>query len=355
VIVANIKLVGSAVLARALGESSKSLSPVPDPWTATKLVAPLRAPPTGPWKTLRVFHTADRPSSSGDFFFIILTPVLQSGSQASPGDRRTHIRTISVDNLMRPLSDRCATKAHIMTTRTRRQQRKRHVQLTLDSARKPMGHGGWRPGAGRPRTRKGVSHERREEIASRIPQHVTLRIAAEVPSLRRRVLAQIIKQCIARAHKSDFRIVHFNIESNHLHFIIEADGNKARSRGIAGLKVSIARRVNRYLGRRGALFGDRYHARGLRTPREVRNAIRYVLSNAIHHGAAPSNRGSSWIDSYSSAAWFDGWRDPIELDSGWKYELFTEPSPVAAPTVWLLAVGWRKHGALAFDEVAARA
>ena len=145
--------------------------------------------------------------------------------------------------------------------------------------------------------------------------------------------------------------MHFNIESNHLHFIIEAENNKARSRGVAGLKVSIARRVNRYLGRRGALFGDRSHARGLRTPREVRNAIRYVLTNAIHHGAAPATRDSSWIDSYSSAAWFDGWRDPIEINSGWKHDLFSEPSPVSRPTVWLLSVGWRKHGAIAFDEV----
>jgi len=215
-----------------------------------------------------------------------------------------------------------------------------------------MGHGGWRPGAGRPKTRKGVSHDAREEIPSRLPQHVTLRIAADLPPLRRRVLAKIVKQCIARSHKPDFRIVHFNIESNHLHFIIEAASNRARSRGVAGLKVSIARRVNGYLGRRGALFGDRYHARALRTPREVRNAIRYVLTNAIHHGAAPSARDATWIDAYSSAAWFDGWRIPIRPDTWWKRELLAEPSTVVRPTLWLLTVGWRKHGLLRFDEVA---
>ena len=214
-----------------------------------------------------------------------------------------------------------------------------------------MGHGSWRPGAGRPRTRKGVSHDAREAVPSRLPQHVTLRIGADLPSLRRRVLAKIIKQCIARSHKVGLRIIHFNIESNHLHFVIEADSNQARSRGVAGLKVSIARRVNRFLGRRGALFGDRYHARALRTPREVRNAIRYVLTNAIHHGAAPSVRDSTWIDAYSSAAWFDGWRDAIQPDTWWKRELLAEPSPVVRATVWLLAVGWRRNGLLAFDEV----
>jgi hypothetical protein len=109
--------------------------------------------------------------------------------------------------------------------------------------------------------------------------------------------------------------------------------------------------VNRYLGRRGALFGDRYHARALGTPREVRNAIRYVLLNAAKHGVVTSLRDPGWIDPCSSAAWFDGWRDPIRTDTAWKRALLAEPSPVARPTVWLLAVGWRRHGAIAFDEL----
>ncbi|MBA3459449.1 MAG: transposase [Deltaproteobacteria bacterium] len=232
----------------------------------------------------------------------------------------------------------------------KKRERIRHIQLSLDAARRPMGHGGWRPGAGRPRTRQGVSHEAREPIAGSVPQHVTLRIADGVTSLRKRKLVKLIRQSIAKAHKPDFRVAHFNVESNHLHLIIEAENNERRARGIKGLKVRIARRVNRALGRRGALFGDRYHTRALRTPREVRNAIRYVLNNAIHHGVAPSEREHTWIDPYSSAAWFDGWREQLEPDTWWKQELLAEPSPVARPTVWLLSVGWRKHGALGFDE-----
>jgi REP element-mobilizing transposase RayT len=238
---------------------------------------------------------------------------------------------------------------------TKKRERIRHVQLSLDAARRPMGHGGWRPGAGRPRTRKGVSHDAREVIAPNLPQHITLRIADDVTSMRKRVLVKLIRQSIAKAHRSGFRIAHFNVEGNHLHLIIEADSNEQRASGLKGLEVRIARRVNRALGRRGSLFGDRYHTRALRTPREVRNAIRYVLNNAIRHGVAPSVRDRTWIDPYSSAAWFDGWRERIEPDTWWKRELLAEPSPVVRPTVWLLSVGWRKHGALAFDELPAGA
>ena len=55
-------------------------------------------------------------------------------------------------------------------------QRKRHLQLSLDSARKPeRTHGGWRPKAGRKRKRGATSHDARPEFAGRFPQHVTLR------------------------------------------------------------------------------------------------------------------------------------------------------------------------------------
>jgi hypothetical protein len=37
--------------------------------------------------------------------------------------------------------------------------------------------------------------------------------------------------------------------------------------------------INGALGRHGRVWSDRYHARALATPREVRNALVYVLQN----------------------------------------------------------------------------
>ncbi len=225
------------------------------------------------------------------------------------------------------------------------------MQLTLEQARKPSGtHGGWRPNAGRPRTRDGVSHDRREPVAPIHPQHITQRIVAGVQSLRKHVLVAVIREAIARAHGPEFRITHFVVESNHLHMIIEAATNEARARGLKGMNVRVARRVNRALGRSGPLFADRYHARALKTPREVRDAIRYVLNNTRHHVPALAS-DPTWIDPCSSAPWFDGWAQPIAPDSGPIRELVQQPPPTARPRTWLLSVGWRRHGALRFDDV----
>jgi hypothetical protein len=101
--------------------------------------------------------------------------------------------------------------------------------------------------------------------------------------------------------------------------------------------------------RAGKLFAHRYHARYLKTPREVRNALRYVLLNRKHH-AAEQRFSKYWIDPWSSAAWFGGWAQPVRGDEPWKRELLALDAPTARATVWLLTDGWKRHGLLRFDE-----
>jgi hypothetical protein len=94
---------------------------------------------------------------------------------------------------------------------------------------------------------------------------------------------------------------------------VEADATVTLSRGVQGLSVRLARAFNRAVGRRGSLWNDRYHARELRTPREVRNALVYVLQNHVKHV-----RGAWSMDDKSSAAWFGGWSDDaMALFDGW--------------------------------------
>jgi REP element-mobilizing transposase RayT len=218
------------------------------------------------------------------------------------------------------------------------------TQLTLDDARRPTGRGGWRPGAGRPRGRAKVAHRRRAPFAARYPLHVTLRVLAGLSSLRRPQVLRIVHDAIvAGGHRSEFRIVHFNVLTNHLHLIVEAGSVRALGRGVQGLKVRLARRLNPLLGRTGRLFADRYHARPLSTPVEVRNALRYVLLNHAHH----ERHGDRWfgVDPFSSGAWFDGW-----ADERWQHEGWDTPRPTAEATTWLLATGWRRCGLIGFDE-----
>jgi REP element-mobilizing transposase RayT len=202
--------------------------------------------------------------------------------------------------------------------------------------------GGRRPGAGRkPSGRKvGVPHRARPEHEARHPAHVTLR--AKLRCLRDPRIFPAVRDALAAASRSDFRLLHFSVQTNHVHLLVEAHDARALALGVRGLVIRTARAVNRALGRQGPLWKDRYHQREIRTPREVRLAIIYVLQNWMKH-----IDGACGFDPCSSAAaWFDGW-------SG--HPTIAKPAdvlaPVAAPRTWLAAKGWRRHGLIALTEV----
>ena len=102
--------------------------------------------------------------------------------------------------------------------------------------------------------------------------------------------------------REGFRVVHFSVQGNHVHLIIEATGEVRLSRGLQGLAVWMARRLNAVMRRKGKVFADRYHVHQLRSVAEVRNAVRYVVGNFTEHAR---RRGetvrSTGPDPYSSA------------------------------------------------------
>src|SRR4029453_13187693 len=208
--------------------------------------------------------------------------------------------------------------------------------------------GGRRKGAGRKPNgpRAGVSHLARPGLAGRFPVHVTLRLRDGIPSLRTGRMHAALRACLAeanaRASKTGRgRVVHYSIMPNHLHLLWEARDREALSRGVQGLATRMARAVNRVAERTGRVFGDRYHARILKTPREVRRALAYVLNNARHHRLVRDHTREAWVDPHRSAARFHGWRGGAGGRGAAPFAV-----PVARARTWLLSVGWRRQGLL---------
>jgi REP-associated tyrosine transposase len=182
----------------------------------------------------------------------------------------------------------------------------------------------------------------RAEHQERHPVHVTLRAVRRLPSLRNQTIFLEMRRAFARASRAWFRVVHFSVQTNHVHLIVEADDKLALSSGVSGLSIRFARAINGTLARRGRVWSDRYHARPLRTPREVRHGLVYVLMNWKKH--APGVRG---FDPCASACWFDGWRTRSGLQPDDARE---ERAPVVRAKTWLGARGWRRHGLIRVTE-----
>ena len=197
-----------------------------------------------------------------------------------------------------------------------------------------------------------IRHEPRDAFRASEPCHVTLKVRRELPSLR---LPQIVRAVEATFRKGcdrgAFRLVHYSLQDDHVHLLVEANGAESLGRGMKSIASRFALAVNRALKRHGQVLLDRYHFRVLKTPTEVRNALRYVLLNARKHWAQSLRRRGKDVakilrasvrpvlDTASSARWFDGWKGELALDR-------SPPSPVAKAKTWLLGPGWRRGGGL---------
>jgi hypothetical protein len=134
-----------------------------------------------------------------------------------------------------------------------------------------------------------------------------------VRNLRKLPCLRVIEKAFnASRGRFGLRLNHFSVQSNHLHLIVETTDREALGRAMKGLNVRIAKGLNRLMGRSGRVVGDRYHARSLKTPAEVRNAVEYVLRNWNKH------TGRGGLDPYCSLA---------------------RPDLVVAPLTWLLLHG----------------
>jgi len=247
----------------------------------------------------------------------------------------------------------------------------RHPAKTADPSRSanstpqlafpfPTGWGGARPNAGhKAGPRQTVPHRSRPQHREWQPVHVTLR--ARISQLRSQFIFPTVRLALTRATRHNgtrFRVVHFSVQSNHLHLVVEASDRSALSSGMSGLAIRVARYVNDLLSRQGRFWAERWHGRALKTPREVRNAIVYVLANARKHARRTLPAG---IDPCSSAIWFDGWSE-VRAESGVPPPFFERPrwrnhsnevptSADFAPRTWLCRTGWRRHGLISLGEM----
>jgi REP element-mobilizing transposase RayT len=231
-----------------------------------------------------------------------------------------------------------------------RRARKRHIQQSIRFRDKNgQLRGGKRPGAGRPKKGERASerHKKRPTLAARYPVHGILRVAKDVGSLRQPYAYHAIREALEVVKgRDDFRVVEISLQRYHVHLVVEAANEIALARGMQSFQISAARKLNAAISkhrgreRTGRVFVDRYHARILMTPRDVRHVLNYVLNNWRHHGEDKGFESGNWdVDWFSSGPRFVGWKESLEP----MYPKHQHLGTCTAET-WLLRVGWMRAG-----------
>ena len=137
-------------------------------------------------------------------------------------------------------------------------------------------YGGYRKGAGRKRIHsKGVAHRVREEVKKKHPLHINFKFKVQI---RNKIALKILKRAIVRAQIYGLNIVHYSMQSNHIHLIVEADNNEILTKGMRSLTITFAKGL-----KAGKVQLERYHLHVLKSVRETKNAVNYVLLNEQRH------------------------------------------------------------------------
>jgi REP element-mobilizing transposase RayT len=233
--------------------------------------------------------------------------------------------------------------------------------------RKPT-HGGKRRGAGRkPKgKRAGAPHKARPLLKGRFPVHIVLRVVPAIGSLRKRHMYKALREAtlavalreLNYVEDGAFRIVHISIQRTHVHLLVEADHKMALSRGMQSFQISAAKHLNAAVSvgrserRRGTVFPDRFHQEIIKTPRQARRALAYVLNNWRKHREDQLEFARDWnVDPYSTGVLFCGWREREDAVWLWKWRDTYDPLVVYLPKTWLLREGWLIYGTIPFREV----
>ncbi|MEQ1876765.1 MAG: transposase [Bdellovibrionia bacterium] len=224
---------------------------------------------------------------------------------------------------------------------------RKNAQLSFE---KVGGWGGKRRGAGRPNRSGRVHHMKRPAIDRRYPLHVTWRLRKDLPDLRDDRYLNAFREAATNAKGLGLRILHFSLESNHIHMMIEADSGAKFADGMRSLGCSLGKRVRRLTNETksrpttGSVFAGRYHVRVFKTPTETRNALEYVLLNHAKHRQFVEH-----VDVYSSGFYFRDWKKLL----GKRYSnilkeqvegsdrLRLHPT-LSEPKSWLAQTGWTK-------------
>lgn len=149
--------------------------------------------------------------------------------------------------------------------------------------------GGRRPGSGRKRFHSsGVAHRTRERVTRRTPLHINFKYQTQI---RNKLCLRLLKRAIMNSRAQGLRVIHFSLQSNHIHLIVECDNNAILTKGMRSLTVTFAKGL-----KVGRVQVDRYHLHVLKTLKETKHAVWYVLFNKQKH-----EKGRySVIDEYSS-------------------------------------------------------
>jgi REP element-mobilizing transposase RayT len=163
---------------------------------------------------------------------------------------------------------------------------RKHTQLSLVNHKR----------AGRPAIHdSGIRHTRRFRLKKPSSLHLTIKVKENKADIQNKRILKTLHYAIRRARLKGLKIVHYTLEYNHVHLLVESVDNKILHKGMQAFGITIAKAINKIKRTKGAVYKNRYHLRVIDSPRQLKNVLHYIFSNGVKH-----KRTKSQIDLFNS-------------------------------------------------------
>lgn len=161
------------------------------------------------------------------------------------------------------------------------------TQLTLKNIKR----------AGRPaKNDPGIRHSSRMKFSKLTSFHLTIKVRENKADIQSKKLLKALHHAIARARLKNLKVIHYTLEYNHVHLLVETNDHRILHAGMQALGISFSKAINKVKSLKGHVYKHRYHQRKIGSARELKNVLLYIFNNGKKH-----KRTNKRIDLYNSA------------------------------------------------------
>lgn len=134
----------------------------------------------------------------------------------------------------------------------------------------------------------GIRHTSRPLLKRAASLHLTIKVLRNKAEIKNKSVLKLLKHAIQRARLQGLKVIHYSLEYDHVHLLIEADNNASLGKGMQALGVTMAKGINRLKRLKGAVYKHRYHFRQISSPRQLKYVMNYIFKNGMKHRSADS-------------------------------------------------------------------
>ncbi|MGZ3787001.1 MAG: transposase [Bacteriovorax sp.] len=132
----------------------------------------------------------------------------------------------------------------------------------------------------------GIRHTSRPFLKKPSSLHLTVKIKKNKAEMKNKSVFSLLKRAILNARRQGLKVIHYSLEYDHVHLLIEAENNHILGKGMQAFGGTFSKAINRMRKLKGGVYKHRYHFRKISSARELKNVMNYIFTNGLKHKTA---------------------------------------------------------------------